>query len=230
MKMCCERSMRIPRNFNIRSLEIFVAVVRCKDMKTTAEKIGISQSTVTQCIANLETSTKAKLFDRTTRPMRLTHQGQYLFKRAEMILSLSVGTIRGCMSLDFGPIDTLTVAMLDSVLCTAGPDIVRELSKLTNHLTITSGFSTDHSRCLQDRRVDVVISSDEGVVEEPTFASLPILCEPYMAVVPRGADINIDDMENCLGPLPLIKLPRRSADGFKLEQHLCRMGMLRDAG
>ena len=150
MKMCCERSMRIPRNFNIRSLEIFVAVVRCKDMKTTAEKIGISQSTVTQCIANLETSTKAQLFDRTTRPMRLTHQGQYLFKRAEMILSLSVGTIRGCMSLDFGLIDTLTVAMLDSVLCTAGPDIVRELSKLTNHLTITSGFSTDHSRCLQD--------------------------------------------------------------------------------
>ena len=57
MVMCCERSMRIPRNFNIRSLEIFVAVVRCKDMKTTAEKIGISQSTVTQCIANLETST-----------------------------------------------------------------------------------------------------------------------------------------------------------------------------
>lgn len=68
-------------------LEYFVAVAKCEHMSKAAEKLHISQPTLSQVIARLENELGVSLFDRKGRHIKLNDQGKYLLERATYILS-----------------------------------------------------------------------------------------------------------------------------------------------
>ena len=66
-----------------RELEIFLTVVECGKMTETARKLYITQSSVSQAIANIEKEYDVKLFERLSNSLRLTEVGKQLATHAK---------------------------------------------------------------------------------------------------------------------------------------------------
>ena len=72
----------------IRHLRIFLTVVECGAMRRAAEKLYISQPSVSQSIQELEKHYNAKLFDRLSQKLYLTESGERLLPYARQIIDL----------------------------------------------------------------------------------------------------------------------------------------------
>jgi DNA-binding transcriptional LysR family regulator len=71
---------------HIETLKIFCNIVETRSFSKTAEKHFLSQSAVSQQLAQLETSCKAQLVNRKKRPIELTKAGQILYEASLDIL------------------------------------------------------------------------------------------------------------------------------------------------
>src|ERR1700745_2368898 len=69
-------------------LRSFVAVADCGGFHRAAERLNLTQSTVSQQIKRLELETKRPLFRRTTRSVALTDDGEMLLGDARRLLQL----------------------------------------------------------------------------------------------------------------------------------------------
>src|SRR5258707_12373707 len=69
-------------------LRSFVAVAECGGFRRAAEQLNLTQSTVSQQIKRLELETKRPLFQRTTRSVVLTDDGEMLLGDARRLLHL----------------------------------------------------------------------------------------------------------------------------------------------
>src|SRR3981081_4610547 len=73
---------------NFELLRAFVAVADCGGFHRAAERLNLTQSTVSQQIKRLEVETKRPLFRRTTRSVALTDDGEMLLGDARRLLQL----------------------------------------------------------------------------------------------------------------------------------------------
>ena len=73
---------------NFELLRAFVAVADCGGFHRAAERLNLTQSTVSQQIKRLELETKRPLFLRTTRSVALTDDGEMLLGDARRLLQL----------------------------------------------------------------------------------------------------------------------------------------------
>lgn len=71
---------------NLDSAKIFCDLVELKNFSRTADLHGISQSAVSQQLAQLETTHKVKLINRKKRPLELTEAGQTFYRACKEIL------------------------------------------------------------------------------------------------------------------------------------------------
>src|ERR1700726_1816214 len=71
---------------NFELLRTFVAVADCGGFHRAAERLNLTQSTVSQQIKRLELETKRPLFQRTTRSVALTDDGEMLLGDARRLL------------------------------------------------------------------------------------------------------------------------------------------------
>src|SRR5580700_5219294 len=69
-------------------LRSFVAVAECGGFRRAAERLNLTQSTVSQQIKRLELETRRPLFRRTTRSVALTDDGEMLLGDARRLLKL----------------------------------------------------------------------------------------------------------------------------------------------
>jgi len=72
-------------------LRTFVTVAECGGFHRAAERLNLTQSTVSQQIKRLELETKCSLFRRTTRSVALTDDGEMLLGDARRLLQLEEG-------------------------------------------------------------------------------------------------------------------------------------------
>ena len=70
----------------IRHLQIFTAVADCGSMSAAAEKLYISQPTVSQAVAEIEKLYHVKLFERLSQRLYITEEGEKLLSYARHIL------------------------------------------------------------------------------------------------------------------------------------------------
>ena len=70
----------------IRDLEIFIEVVRAKNMSNAAKNLKISQPTVSHAISQIENEYNVKLFDRISKKLYITDVGLRLYDFALNIL------------------------------------------------------------------------------------------------------------------------------------------------
>ncbi len=73
----------------IKQLEIFCAVVRCRGFSAAAEVLYLTQPTVSFQIASLEEELGTKLLDRSGRNTTITKSGEILYRYAVQILELT---------------------------------------------------------------------------------------------------------------------------------------------
>lgn len=70
----------------LKSLEIFLRVADLRSFSRAAESLGISRASATRTVAELESEMRLRLFNRTTRSVMLTSDGERILEEARDIL------------------------------------------------------------------------------------------------------------------------------------------------
>lgn len=176
--------MAIERDIQFGALRIFAAVAESETLTSAASKLGITQSAVSQAIAQLENQIGAELIVRRSRPIKLTRAGEVLHQHAGAILA----NVR-CMLADVtrtvaGNLPRLNVGVIDSFADVAGQQLTERIAPLASQLSIQTGLTMPLSQALLNRNIDILISSDP-FVDHPEIECHPLLRDPFVIVASR---------------------------------------------
>ena len=86
-QQCC--CLRLNMATTHEELESFVTIVECGTFRSAADKLIKSQSSISYAVKSLEDELGVSLFDRNFYRPRLTPEGEIVYQKAILILSLS---------------------------------------------------------------------------------------------------------------------------------------------
>lgn len=214
--------MRLPQAFDFYAIEVFLLTAELGGMTQSARHLGITQSAVSQIIAKLESAVGVNLFDRTLRPMVLTASGKALFDHGgKLVIEAKslIGEIRDGSKL---PIETVTIAMAESVANQLTAPLVMHLGGRAAHWRIRSGISQIHHSEFLTRKFDMLITGSSTLENTPGVEHYNILDEPFILVVPADYTEEIRTIEQFAG-MPFIRYSMLSGMGQRIERQMARM-------
>lgn len=170
---------------DLRHLRYFVAVAKERNFSRAAEKLNIAQPPLSRQIRQLEEEIGADLFDRTSRPLRLTEAGRLLYQHAIQAIA-GFDQVRTMMSRYSGVAARhFLIGFVGSVLYGNLPRVVREFRRRLQgavEVELVEMTSTEQALALREGRIDAGFGrlrvDDESVrrtllAEEPLVAALP---------------------------------------------------------
>lgn len=176
-------------NISLRQLRIFLAVAEHHGFSRAGCVIGLTQSAMSHSISELENELGIRLFDRTTREVLLTKEGEDLSVELRRLLSELETTLSNARSRGEQQRGLVHVATSPTISAGIMPGcILRALNKHPQiNMIIHDQVQQKTIQMIQNGEVDF------GVIVEP---SLPpdlytetVLEEPFCLVVPENAQI-----------------------------------------
>ena len=133
-------------HYSLEQLEVFVLASQAGGFSAAARRIGKTQSTISNAIANLETDLGVQLFDRSNKLALLTPEGHALLAQAKEILERCKVFEGHARSLNLGQETSLTliVAVPHSVVL----EPLREFAQKFEHVSASIRFP--HERTVSD--------------------------------------------------------------------------------
>jgi DNA-binding transcriptional LysR family regulator len=120
----------------LRQIEAFAAVADLGSFSRAAERLGISQPTLSQVIRDLETALGVRLFDRTTRRVDLTEPGAAFAAQALPGVDQIARGVAHVQDMRVLRLGTVRVAAPPLLAATALPQVLAELSESHPGLTV----------------------------------------------------------------------------------------------
>lgn len=215
-----------PLPFDLRALEIFLAVADTGAMAEAARALGLTQPAVSQAIAELERRTGAALFDRSVRPLALTTAGGLLRQRAGALIADARAIAPLLRDTKQGKVALLRIGLVDSLSRALTVRLSGFLAERADEVTILSGLTATHASELLTRRLDLFIGVDD-LGEMEGLERWELLVEPYILLLNRkhGAVRTVADLKRLAKSDPLIRFSARSQTGLDIERHLRRIGI-----
>lgn len=99
---------------NLKQLSYFVTVVESGSISKAAKKLHMSQPPLSRHMHLLEGDLNVKLFQRQTNSLKLTQEGEELYKRAYDLLELASKTEKAILELNKNEYKTLEIGMVSS--------------------------------------------------------------------------------------------------------------------
>lgn len=201
-------------------IEVFAAVADEGSVSAAARRLGASASAVSQQLSNLEDTLGAALIDRTARPASLTPAGTMFRRRAEAILSEAAQARAELALADLSRLTEFRLGMIEDFDAEVTPRLLAQMAEALRgcHFLLETGPSHRLFEALDTRALDVVVAADMGAAAD-WMEVHPILEEPFVAAVPRGA--TLDDPQ----ALPLIQYSARHHMGRQIGAHLARQNL-----
>jgi LysR family hydrogen peroxide-inducible transcriptional activator len=171
---------------SLRDLEYAVAIADLQHFGRAAERCGVSQAGLSEQVRKLEALLGRPLFERTTRRIVVTPQGEALVGQAREVL----GAARVLLEMARAQADPLSGRLRLGVIATLGPyylpgllwEVRTRFPSL--ELRLQEGLTDQLVRALQTGALDLVLLAlpwpTDGIVVEPLFF------EPFRAIVPAG--------------------------------------------
>lgn len=200
-------------NINLRQLRAFVSIGHCASFTKAAEALHATQPTLSAQIHQLEQSLGVRLFDRSTRSVRLTQVGRDLLPVVDKVLN-DLGAV-SARARDVAQKNTgrVIVAALPSISSTLLPQAIATFCKTY------PGISIGLRDALAERIVDMIRSDevDFGIsswtMNDPHIEFTALSTDRMVLVLPPGhklAKAVKIALEDLLG-LPLIFMNRDSS-------------------
>ncbi len=228
-----EHMPRIPKDngpeLTLRGLRTFVAVEETGSVTEGAKRIAGSSSGVSQQITTLERAIGAKLFDRNSRPLKLTPAGQMLQAHAHKILATVADAQTELSAHKLTELPKLSLAIIDDLDTSLTPALVTRLQKRFHHcfVNVYSGRSDQVVEMLQQRQTDICVSA---IVPEDVgqFRSIPIAREQFILVtakglLAKGSSNEAPDIAAQLSDAPFIQYSENIPIGRTITQLLKRV-------
>lgn len=205
-------------------IEVFVATAEEGSISAAARRLGVSVSGVSQQLTSLEGSVGVGLVDRSTRPIKLTPAGLILRRRAQTILNEAALAQAELASGSLTALRRFRVGIIEDFEADITPRLLSSLSEdLPDcQFLLETGASHGLVDQMDARALDVIIGAEQGG-ETPVWAeSHPILRDPFVAVVPKGALDGAADPLTSLATMPLIQYTSRHVMGRQIAAHLAK--------
>ncbi len=173
-------------NLSIRHLRAFTEIAKNGSFTRASEVLHLTQSTLTATIKQLEELAGLKLFDRTTRRVLLTGEGESFLPIAEKLLSdfdTAFNDLKAITSHQQGQVG---IAASPSMIGRVLPDIVKSYHQQYPHIGIylrDDNASGIEQRVL-DNDVDFGIGSNHSNLPELNYTT--VLVDSYGIVFPPG--------------------------------------------
>lgn len=212
--------------FDLRSLEIFLAVAEAGSMSTAAKLLGLTQPAVSLAVGDLEKKLGFDLFDRTVRPLAVTVAGGLLRQRAGALMAEAREIAPLLRETKHGRLPRIRVGMVDSIARALTGPLAAFLATRADEVSILSGLTASHASDLLTRRLDLFL----GVDDLEDWAGLErweLAREPYVLLLPAGREAprTVAGLRKLARSLPLIRFSGRSQTGLEIEAHLRRLGI-----
>lgn len=148
----------------LRSLQYFLAVAREENITRAAEKLHLTQPTLSRQIMLLEEEVGTQLLIRGKRKIQLTEAGMLLRNRAEEILNIVQKTEKDLLSDSEEIIGEITIGMAECMAVhTILPEILQIFTKECPQ--VTYDFYTGNADLIRERIENGII--DMGILLEP---------------------------------------------------------------
>lgn len=212
--------------FELRALEIFLAVCQAGGMAAAARSLRITQPAVSQAIAELERRFGTVLFDRAVRPLALTPAGGLLRQRASALINDAREIPVLLRQAAHGRLAHLRVGLVDSLGRALSVEVARWLSGRADQVSVFSGLTSAHASALLTRQADMLIGVDD-LQEYPGLERVELIREPYVLLLSKSiaAPRSIAELKALAAKLALVRFSARSQTGIDLERHMRRIGL-----
>jgi LysR family transcriptional regulator, hydrogen peroxide-inducible genes activator len=167
-------------------LRAFVAVAKAQHFGSAATTLGVSQSTLSQALAALETGLDTHLVERSTRRVRVTPEGMQLLPLAQAV----VDAVEAFTAAAAGTSDPLQGSMRLGMIPTVAPYVLPTvLAGLAKQLPALS------LRVIEDQTERLLTALREGALDAALIAlpadaggvtAVPIYEEDFLLAVPPG--------------------------------------------
>lgn len=164
----------------IRHLEIFIAVADCGKMSLAAERLFISQPSVSQAISDIEGNYGVKLFERLSKKLYITDDGEKLLKYARHIVGGFKDMERDMKKSDQDICLKIggTVTAATCILCPLIKIFERENPIISTKVTINNTTEIEHM--ILNSSLDIAII--EGEIQTKDIIKTPIYQDELVLV------------------------------------------------
>lgn len=208
-----------------RNLEIFVAAAECQNMSEAGRKLFVTQSSVSQVIADIERENNVVLFERLSRGLYLTETGRELLRYAKRMLSLDaemqefLHEASRTKKLRLGATVTVGTCVISPILLRLKaeiPELKAETLVANTHILEEKLLRSELDICLVEGRV----SHPELIVEQVIPDKLVMICSCGNAYSGRSG-ITLEELSGC----PFILREPGSGTRAQIESEFAARGL-----
>lgn len=209
-------TFKVSIKMDLSKLRAFVVLAEELNFRKSAEILGMSQPPLSRLISTLEEELSTKLFERTTRQVKLTGAGVYLLKEAREILNKldlldrevrSMGKLKnGVVSIGYSTASfmaSLPKIINDFQECY--PKLKLELHQETADKLLKGLSSGDYDLCFIEGEYDKSAYSKYSLNEEVLGALVPI-----KHILAKRKEIELKELKDEI----IILHPRKETKGF----------------
>ena len=209
----------------LRELKSFVTAAKFRSISKAATDLGLGQPTVTTHIKKLEKELNMVLFDRVTRPIRLTLSGQTIFDLSQPLLDgLDSLAVRTSVAEERGPV---TVASTPDIIPHTLLRVVKVFNSLYPNVYLRIRSATRSEVIGMVKRGEV----DAGVIQHPDRGDdlhfEPLFLYERVLIAPKGHELLSTPMTSLdsIAKYPLLLMARGTYTRHILEQQLQKRGL-----
>ncbi|WP_193102860.1 LysR family transcriptional regulator [Burkholderia sp. Z1] len=169
----------------LRHLRYFVAVAEERSFTRAAQRLHIAQPPLSRQIQQLEQLLGAMLFERESRPLKLTETGRFFLQHAVQLLAQTAEL--ESMTRRVGKIErSLSVGFVGSTLYGMLPKVIRRYRErhAEVELSLHEMSTMDQIKALKEGRIDVGFGRIR--LNDPSVRRVVLREEPMIAALPLG--------------------------------------------
>ena len=172
----------------LRHLRYFVAVAEALSFTKGAQKLRLSQPSLTRQIKNLEEEVGVRLLDRNKQGVSLTRRGATFLKDAKRILSLSVDIVDSARRSSDAPLPPLNIGYVAELFYDLLPVTLKAFQRSfpTIPINLFDMSCGDQFRALEDGRIDLGFVGLREPIAERGFQFLPIASYSTVAALAKN--------------------------------------------
>lgn len=209
---------------SLQGLTVFLHMANSGSMQKTAADLGLSVSTVSHHLRNVEENVGADLLDHTRRPMVLTPAGAIFARHVdEGLRCIRLGATE-LASGNLPEVRELRLGNVDDFDAEVAPELAQILAKAMPKCAFEHFTRPSHEiiRLLRERKLDAGVAtrpaSDVGGLLE-----YPVLRDPFVIALPAAHTVPSAVFLEGRSGLPFLRYSRNLLIGSLIEAHLRRI-------